>query len=338
MKGITWSPWFLVLITVALILSVVSIVSPGPIGPQGLPGSPGPAGAQGAAGVPGAPGVDGAMGPQGMPGQTGSQGIVGPRGLTGQSGTNVIGFTWRGAWRSSANYVVNDVVGRSGNSYICILDNSKRRPPSSKYWDLMFSKVSGSDTHSDTLTLQVGRSSDDCFRRLTGEGYWSLTHHDQRAGAINEGDAQSGGGMRFTDVTIPEDAIIYEAHLTLRCREEFDGTNCNTWISAEDVGDAPTFADSASVFDERRNNSTAEWVRWDISTVWIAERNYDSPDISAIIQEVVNDSDWESGNDIVLFWDDFEGRSDTFNDVRIVYSYDGSHTYAPKLYIKYLTY
>ena len=341
MKRMTWSPWFLVLIAVALILSIVSMTTPGPVGPQGLSG---PAGVQGMAGVPGAPGVhgiDGRQGPQGVPGQAGSPGTIGPRGPVGPSGANVLGFTWRGAWKSSENYAVNDVVGRDGNSYICILDNGGRKPPSSKYWDLMFSNVSsnGGTARSDTLSLQVNASSDDCFRRLTGN-YFSLVNKDQRAGAINVDDARSGGGMRFTHVDIPaqQDVVIYEAYLTLRCKEEFTGADCNTWISAEDVGDAPTFTDSVNAFDERRDNSTAEWVRWEIDDTWVVERNYDSPDISSIIQELVDSSDWESGNDIVIFWDDFEGDSGTSNDVRIVHSYDSSHTYAPKLHIKYIIY
>jgi len=109
-----------------------------------------------------------------------------------------------------------------------------------------------------------------------------------------------------------------------------------TKLSAEDVDDAPTFADDADAFDDRYANHTTAMVNWDDIGSWTAESEYDSPDISSVIQEIVNRAGWASGNDLVLFWEDFDGRSSkALNVWRSAHSYDGDTTKAPLLTIDY---
>ena len=77
----------------------------------------------GPTGPTGAPGVDGI-------GTTGSTGATGPQGIQGPPGNNAIspsGLVWRGAWKETYNYSINDSVGYNGASWFAI-DNIPARP------------------------------------------------------------------------------------------------------------------------------------------------------------------------------------------------------------------
>lgn len=182
-------------------------------------------------------------------------------------------------------------------------------------------------------TFQVNASTDDCYRRLVGS-YFSLTDSVIEAGSASSSVFGIGAGMRFDNITIPQGATIGSAHLTLRAKETRAEATVNTRISAEDVDDAVTFADSAATFDTRFANHTTAIVDWDEIPTWTAGEDYDSIDIKAVIQEIVDRVGWASGQAIVIFWEDFAYGSTQANNVRRVgYSYNGSATYAPKLII-----
>jgi len=189
----------------------------------------------------------------------------------------------------------------------------------------------------DSDTWQVGASSDDCHRRLVSSR-WSLVNTGQYVGANRLEDYQLGGGMRFTNITIPQGATIITAHLTVRCNITRTGTTVNSRISAEAVDDAPTFADDAAAFDARWAGRTSTRVDWDNIPAWTQDIDYDSPEIKAVIQEIIDREGWVSGNSIVIFWDDFDDRSThSTNRYRGGYSYDGSAAFCPRLYIEYTT-
>jgi len=176
-----------------------------------------------------------------------------------------------------------------------------------------------------TDTWSVGASSDDCYRRLT-TSLFELTDWSLYAGgppSTSTSLHQYGSGMRFTGLTIPNGATITSAYLKVVCRLNKAGTVVNTKISAEDVDSAPTFADDADAFDTRYNNHTTEMVNWDAIPAWTAGIEYTSPNIGTVIKEIVDRTEWESGNDIVIFWEDFDDRSTHANYAcRLADSYD----------------
>jgi len=188
-------------------------------------------------------------------------------------------------------------------------------------------------------TYQVGASTDDCRRRYGSNAYWSLTQTSQIAGSEATGDYSNGGGMRFTTIAIAQGATIAEAYLTLRCKTASSSTTVNTRISAEDVDDADTFADDGAAFDTRWAARTTARMDWDAIDAWTADTDYNSSTtdgtttFASIIQEIVDRGGWASGQDIVIFWEDFEDRSTDALALRYAYSYDGSSTYCPQLVI-----
>jgi hypothetical protein len=185
------------------------------------------------------------------------------------------------------------------------------------------------------LDLQVGASADDCYTRWDGSAWqFSTTSNYQSVGwGDSSSYAKRGGGIRFTNVTIPQGTTITAAYLTFRCNYANSGANCLTKIKGEASDNAAPFSDYSNFSGRSRISAS---VNWDNIPAWSSDTDYNSPDISSIIQEIVNRPGWASGNALVIFWDDFDDRSThAIGNWRAAYSYDGSTTYASKLHIEY---
>ncbi|GAJ05574.1 unnamed protein product, partial [marine sediment metagenome] len=69
-------------------------------------------------------------------------------------------------------------------------------------------------------TYQVVAGSDDCRQGVKPSLSFSLSDNRQLAGYYNATFYAVGGGMRFTNVTIPRDVTIDSAYLTLRSKKD----------------------------------------------------------------------------------------------------------------------
>jgi len=183
-----------------------------------------------------------------------------------------------------------------------------------------------------TLEVQVQQGTDDAYRSLGGD-LWVLAATSNRIGNIT-GTAQYGSGMRFASITIPPTSTITAAYLKLIAYRDDSVNYCKCRITAEDVDNAPTFADDKVAFDARYVNSIAPQVAWNDLPAWTQETQYQSPDFSSIIQQVIDRPGWQSGNAIVIFWQDFADRSDA-DARRRAYSFESDSGKAPILHIEY---
>lgn len=184
-------------------------------------------------------------------------------------------------------------------------------------------------------TWQVGTGTDDCARRLEATPEFNL-QNPMRVGYWGSAGYEYGGGMRFTNITIPQGATIDTAYLTLRADASYAVTVVKSRISAEDVDNPATFADSGAAFDARWAARTAARVDWDNIPAWTKDEDYNSPEIKTVIKEIVDRGGWNSGQAMVIFWEDFDDRSTHTNLCwREAYAYEGSITYAPKLVIEF---
>ncbi len=196
-----------------------------------------------------------------------------------------------------------------------------------------------------TGTWQVGTSTDDNYIYWDGSQWvdW-MEGPNFRAGYTTSAVYKQGGGARFTNVTIPQGAIIDQAYLTLRASESVSAATVNTVIIGEDTDDAATFSTVAN-YQARRgtvvggandNNITTASINWDAISAWTLNSDYNSPEIKTVIQEIVDRVGWASGNAMVLFWDDHAaGGTQSNYTYRSAYSYNGSTTYAPQLVVTY---
>lgn len=184
------------------------------------------------------------------------------------------------------------------------------------------------------LRRTSGQQSDDVFYRMSDDS-WTM-HTEMIAGGQAAPYFQYGCGMRFPDITIGQGREIYGAVLEFRADRTKTGLGCNTRISAEDVDDALTFADDYSAFVSRWNNRTTARVDYDDIEDWTGGGDYVSVDFKDVIQEIIDRDGWNSGNDIVIFWEDYDDRSPHLNyRNRYAESWDTDVSNAPELVITY---
>jgi len=155
---------------------------------------------------------------------------------------------------------------------------------------------------------------------------------------------KTGFGARFLAVTIPKGSRIDAAYITVQATYNRTGTTVNAVIRGEDVDDAATFSNLAD-YQARRgtivggandNYITTASASWSNIAAWTKDSNYNTPDFSAVVQEIIDRAGWVSGNDIVIFVDDHAGASTyTAAVVREPKSYNASSAAAPFLHVEY---
>lgn len=131
-------------------------------------------------------------------------------------------------------------------------------------------------------------------------------------------------GMRFTNIDIPQGAIIQSATITFEAYRSSSGA-ADLRFHAHNTDNAPAF--SRNGFDISSRAKTAASVDWNNIPAWSKNKSYVSPDLSGVVQEVVNRSGWSSGNNFAVIVTGSGGRD--------AYSYDGSPSRAPLLEIAY---
>lgn len=190
-------------------------------------------------------------------------------------------------------------------------------------------------------TIPVTASSDDHFEKDKS------SNGDTISGALTDTALDMGKrriGLRFLNVQVPRNQTISKAWI------EFHATSSNKTADLQLKIKGEKSAAPAT-FKEEKNNIKNRWdtyktdaaVDWDITDDWsnnllitrpATPTASDSPDIKTIIQEIVNLTDWDSGDNLVLML----SRRDTGTDnMREVVSFDGkgSNAWAPTLIIEY---
>jgi len=135
-------------------------------------------------------------------------------------------------------------------------------------------------------------------------------------------------GMRWTGLMIPQGASITAAYIQFASKES--QSEATTLSFRGQAADNPVAFDSTAFNISTRPRTTASmaWspLPWNTGEVGPNQR---TPDLSAVIQEVVNRPGWLSGNALVIVV--------TGSGHRTAYSWDGTPTGAPLLHIEYVT-
>jgi cellulose synthase/poly-beta-1,6-N-acetylglucosamine synthase-like glycosyltransferase len=242
------------------------------------------------------------------------------------------------AWVSGTDYdspdikaVIQEIVDRSGwasgQSMVLFLDADQVQDIHAESWDTNAAyapKLHVEYSYGASVDAQVGASTDD-VDRYDATGFDLAELHvwlDYPPPTTNQSDA-----VRFTNVAVPAGATIGAAHITFRAENSPSPLTAGTTIYGQADDDPLTFS-TYSDYDARAH--TSAYVHWQPST-WVADTDIESPDISAIIQEIVDRPGWSSGQAMAFFF-----VADAVQNI-YAYSYDGSPTYAPTLHIEYMT-
>jgi len=176
-----------------------------------------------------------------------------------------------------------------------------------------------------TLNLQIATSGDD--------GTWAEGNSQFIGTAVFTGHFGGAQGIsnsfyRFP-LSIAHGSTINSAALTFTAFDNYTNSGVNTTIKAiaDDNAAAPTTYSDA----ESASRTTAS-VTWNAISNWSGSSTYASPDISAVVQEIIDRTGWSSGNYIVLYWED---NGSTSSQYRRAIDYNASVSQAAKLDITY---
>ena len=137
---------------------------------------------------------------------------------------------------------------------------------------------------------------------------------------------------RFLNVTIPKGATITSAKIQYKARASTTPINTQSSIYANKVV-APTSPTSEATYAAKA--LTTAFVNWDSMSAWTASNWYDSPDISTVIQEIVNQTSWISGNALMIMHKNRRASGPT--GYLEMNGYENGAANAPKLVITYST-
>jgi hypothetical protein len=134
--------------------------------------------------------------------------------------------------------------------------------------------------------------------------------------------------LRFVNVTVPKNSTITNAYVEFTAYETRD-KDPDVDIYGHDVSDAPAFEAVDNNIENRINNfKTSEKVQWYNIPAWTANNTYQTPDLKMIIQEIIANPGWVSGNALVILIQGFGNDNNA-------YTYDRDSSKAPLLHIEY---
>ena len=175
--------------------------------------------------------------------------------------------------------------------------------------------TSGSSTV--TVSQRISSRYDDAEEASNGDMYRTSSDLDLGEDHV---------GLRFTNLNIPDGANISEAYITFTAQEDEYGS-ARVKIYGQDLGNPVTFSSNDDDITDRTKTSASK--TWNIGT-WSGNSTYNTPDITDIVEEIVDRGDWSSGNSMVFIIKYEYGDRDA-------HSYDGSSSKAPLLVVKYTT-
>ncbi len=190
------------------------------------------------------------------------------------------------------------------------------------------------------VTSRISASADDAEqrnddrRRGPGRGYGS-THSLQtyRAYAGSSTSTLNWWGLRFLNVNVPQGATITSADVTFRANLASGTTASGMTLWGQLTTNPTTFTTTANNISSTttRPRTTAS-LAWSVPA-WTSGSDYATPDVSAIVQEIVNQSGWAANNALVVI-----GQT-TVTQNRSAISRDSTNgsTLAPLLEVCYTT-
>lgn len=187
----------------------------------------------------------------------------------------------------------------------------------------------GSSSGSDEQRIDTGNNDaeeciDDTTMYLTSS---DLEMPDEETGGACDptGDDEQLIGMRFITMDIPSGSTITAANITFQA-DESDSSTVNLYFYGQDTDDADIFTTTNGDISNRE--LTSNFVGWEGIEAWVTNTDYTTPDLSSVIQEIIDRPGWNTGQDIVIIVNGTSGS-------RVAESYNGETANAPILRVSY---
>lgn len=173
-----------------------------------------------------------------------------------------------------------------------------------------------------TVDVRVANNTDDAEEKANGE----VSHSSSDLELVFDKSDQTVG-MRFNGLTIPPGSTVTNAFIQFQV-DEVSTAPTNLLIQGEATDNAVTFAGVDNNISSRPvTSASVSWIPEDWNTKNVAGPDQQTPDISTVIQEIVNQPGWNSGNSLVIV---ISGTGE-----RVAESYNGSNSGAPLLHVDF---
>ena len=175
-----------------------------------------------------------------------------------------------------------------------------------------------------SVDVRIASGTDDVEQRASS-GSMSMTSSDLEL--VTDGTNVQIVGLRFLGIDIPPGAVITSAYIQFQTDEVSTGTS-SLLIRGEDTGDAAAFTTTAFNASSRvTTDASVAWTPTDWNTVGEAGLAQRTPDMTAVVQEIVSRSDWAALNDMVFLI--------TGSGRRTAEAFESGAATAPLLHIEY---
>ncbi|MCF2948337.1 VWA domain-containing protein [Paraglaciecola aquimarina] len=137
-------------------------------------------------------------------------------------------------------------------------------------------------------------------------------------------------GLRFQDLNIPRGALITRAYIRFNSNG-FNAGATDLTFSGELVSNSTTFSNTANDISGR--TKTTNNVLWDTDNDWpVTNETTSSPDLSPVIQEIVDQSAWCGGNALNII---VEGEGASAASERLSTAFEQGTGLTPQLVVVY---
>jgi hypothetical protein len=175
---------------------------------------------------------------------------------------------------------------------------------------------------SGVLDVPVRAGADDAEQRSSST---SVTGGDLEL--VVDGSTVQTVGVRFTGVTVPRGATVSNAYVQFQADEAASGASSLT-IAGQAADNPPGFTSAAGDVSSRpRTTAAVSWTPPDWPSAGARTVDQRTPNLAAVVQQIVSRSGWASGNALVLVV--------TGSGTRIAEPYEGGAARAPVLHIEY---
>lgn len=185
-----------------------------------------------------------------------------------------------------------------------------------------------------TVDIRITNGADDVEERIgPNNGAMDVTSTDLEFPYEDPGQVDPQiVGMRFVSIPLIQGAVITNAYVEFEVDETKSGTlPVNVLINGQLSPNAEAFKSTAGNITARSSWTTAV-VPWSVENWTAVNAKSQTPNLAAVIQEIVNQPDWAYGNALVLVVADDPCNPST--GVRCAESVEGEATAAPLLHIE----
>ncbi|WP_147331991.1 PKD domain-containing protein [Geodermatophilus marinus] len=190
--------------------------------------------------------------------------------------------------------------------------------------DVAVEVTSAEQPQSGVLDVPVRSGGDDAEQRRWST---SLASWDLQLGV--DGTMVQTVGLRFSDVAVPPGARITNAYVQFQV-DEAGTAAANFTVAGQAADDAPAFTTASQDISSRPlTGATVSWAAPSWPTINARTADQRTPDLAAVLQEIVDRPGWGSGNAVVIV---INGEG-----TRTAKSFESGAARAPVLHLEWTT-